>query len=182
MSMVVVGIGDVRISTDGRATLVTYALGSCIAVLAHDAGRKIGGLLHFVLPDSSLNLDRARQHPAVFADTGVPLLLDRMEQAGATRKNLQIRIVGGAQMLEGPGALDVGKRNQLALKKVFWKAGVMVVSEQLGGDQARTVRMEVDSGRAFVRTGSGAEQEWKLERRTSDAAPFFPESLAGLRL
>lgn len=56
MKTVVVGVGDCRV-TDEPVELVTYALGSCIAVVVWDPVAKVGGLLHFMLPDSSVDRD-----------------------------------------------------------------------------------------------------------------------------
>jgi chemotaxis protein CheD len=167
MSLVVVGIGDCQVSNDPRATLVTYALGSCIALIAHDGVSRIGGLLHYLLPESSLNLDRARTHPAVFGDTGIPLLIDAVLRKGASRTHLTLRAAGGAQVMDQQGVFNIGKRNQLILKKLLWKTGLMIHGEETGGMQARTVRMEVGSGRTFLRTGGEAEQEWTLQQRTA---------------
>lgn len=166
MSLLVVGIGDCQVSNDPRSTLVTYALGSCIALIAHDPVSKIGGLLHYMLPESSLNMDRARTHPAVFGDTGIPLLLDAVLRKGANRLHLTLRAAGGAQVMDQQGVFNIGKRNQLVLKKVLWKSGLMVHAEETGGMQARTVRMEVGSGRTFLRTGGDGEREWPLQQRS----------------
>ena len=166
MSLLVVGIGDCQVSNDPRSTLVTYALGSCIALIAHDPVSKIGGLLHYMLPESSLNMDRARTHPAVFGDTGIPLLLDAVLRKGANRLHLTLRAAGGAQVMDQQGVFNIGKRNQLVLKTVLWKSGLMVHAEETGGMQARTVRMEVGSGRTFLRTGGDGEREWPLQQRS----------------
>jgi chemotaxis protein CheD len=164
MNLVVVGIGDCQVSIDPQATLVTYALGSCIAVLAHDPVSKIGGMLHYMLPESSLNQERALRHPAVFGDTGIPMLIEGVLRKGADRNRLTLRVAGGAQLMDEKGVFNIGKRNQLVVKKLLWKAGLMVHAEETGGMLARTVRMEVATGRAFLRAG-GAEREWPLQQR-----------------
>jgi chemotaxis protein CheD len=166
MSLVVVGIGDYQVSTDPRATLVTYALGSCIALLIHDPVNRIGGLLHYMLPESALNLERARSHPAVFGDTGIPLLIEALLRKGAERSRLTIRAAGGAQVMDDKGVFNIGKRNQLVFKKVLWKAGLMVHGEEIGGTVPRTVRMDVASGQTFLRAGGQPECEWPLQHRS----------------
>src|SRR5690242_365262 len=72
---VVVGVGDMGVSNNASFTLSTYALGSCVGVAAYDPLMKVGGLLHIMLPDSSISLEKAQKQPAMFADTGLPLLL-----------------------------------------------------------------------------------------------------------
>jgi chemotaxis protein CheD len=153
MIPVVIGIGECAVSTDPKATLVTYALGSCIAVTLFDPALRIGGLLHFMLPDSSLDREKAIQRPGMFADTGVPLLLQKAYQRGALRSRMEVSVMGGAHVMDDGGNFDIGRRNHLALRKIFWKEGVLVRSEDVGGTQSRTVRLEMSSGRIVIRRG-----------------------------
>jgi chemotaxis protein CheD len=74
MKDLVVGISDFQCSNKPEDILVTYALGSCIAVVVYDPVAVVGGLLHFMLPDSTLDQNKAAESPAMFADTGIPLL------------------------------------------------------------------------------------------------------------
>ena len=53
MRTVVVGVADFKISTDPLTYLVTYALGSCLGVTFYDEKRRIGGLLHAMLPTAT---------------------------------------------------------------------------------------------------------------------------------
>ncbi len=74
-SRITVGVGDVAVSNQPGAEIVTFSLGSCVGVLVHDPVAKVAGLLHLMLPDSTLNQARAQKQPAVFADTGVALIV-----------------------------------------------------------------------------------------------------------
>jgi chemotaxis protein CheD len=153
MSLLVVGIGECIVSDDPGATLVTYALGSCIAVAIFDPVLKVGGLLHYMLPDSALDAEKARRRPFMFADTGIPLLFQSAYQLGAVRSRLEVAVLGGAQVMDTSETFNIGKRNHLALRKIFWKAGILVRAEDVGGTQSRTVRMELATGRIAVRRG-----------------------------
>jgi chemotaxis protein CheD len=133
--------------------------------MAHDPVSKVGGLLHYMLPESSVNLERARTHPSVFGDTGIPLLIDAVLRKGAKRDRLTLRSAGGAQLMDEQGVFNIGKRNQAVLKKILWKTGLLLHGEETGGLLARTVRMEVESGKTYLRTGGEAEREWKLHGR-----------------
>jgi chemotaxis protein CheD len=153
---VVVGIGDCQISKDADSVLVTYALGSCIGVIIPDP---VSGLLHFMLPESSLDPSKAEKNPYMFADTGIPLLFRGAYQLGADKKRLVVTVAGGAQMMDTQGTFNIGKRNCLAMRKIFWKAGVMVTAEYLGGMVSRTVRLEVKSGTVMLRESGQPEQD-----------------------
>jgi chemotaxis protein CheD len=160
----VVGVADCRVSNEADSSLITYALGSCIAVVIHDPVSQVGGLLHLMLPESSLAREKAGENPYMFADTGIPLLFRRAYSAGAEKQRLVVRLAGGAQVLDDGGVFNIGKRNYLAVRKVLWKAGVLIHAEAVGGTESRTVRLDIASGRLLLRTGGGKE-EW-LERRS----------------
>ena len=159
VSLLTVGVGDCKVSNGAEAVLATYALGSCIAVAIHDPVAGVGGLLHFMLPESSLNPDKASQSPFMFADTGIPLLFHAAYKLGAEKRRLVVRAAGGAQVMDENGVFNIGKRNHVALRKILWKAGVMVHGEEIGGTTARTVRLEVATGRFWVRGPGTADRE-----------------------
>jgi chemotaxis protein CheD len=161
----VVGVADCRVCDEADASLITYALGSCIAVVIHDPVSRVGGILHLMLPESSLAREKAGANPYMFADTGIPLLFRQAYSVGADKKRLVVRIAGGAQVLDDGGIFNIGKRNYLAVRKVLWKAGVLIHAESIGGTESRTVRLDIGSGRLLMRTG-GNRDEW-LERRSS---------------
>lgn len=168
MGTLVVGVGDCCVTSDPQAELVTYALGSCIAVIIHDPVTCVGGLLHFMLPESSLDLNKAKERPFMFADTGIPLLFQSAYKLGAAKPRLGVTVMGGAQIVECGGTLNIGKRNHLALRKIFWKAGVMIHHEDVGGTQSRTVRLEVSSGRVILRQSQGETVFCSRTRRLSN--------------
>jgi chemotaxis protein CheD len=160
MANVVVGVADCQISKSRDQVLVTYALGSCIAVAIHDPVAGVGGLLHYMLPESAISPAKAGGNPYMFADTGIPLLFRRAYEYGAEKRRLVVRVAGGAQVMDSEGIFNIGKRNYLALRKVLWKAGVLVQAEDVGGNVPRTVRLEVGSGRFWLRGAGSAE--WEL--------------------
>ena len=151
MTSVVVGVADCRISNSAAEQLVTYALGSCIAVAVYDPLVKVGGLLHFMLPDSKIDPPKGATCPWMFADTGVPLLLDAVRQRGAEKRRLEVHVAGGAQMLNDGGLFKIGKRNHAALRNCLWRAGILVKSEAVGGATVRTVGLETATGRFWIR-------------------------------
>jgi len=157
----VIGVADAHVSRDPELVLVTYALGSCVAVAIHDPVARVGGLLHFMLPESSLDLAKAEKQPCMFADTGIPLLFRTAYGLGAEKKRLIVRLAGAAQVLNDAGVFNIGKRNYLAARKILWKAGVLVHGEAIGGVTSRTVRLEVATGRLWLHgpDGFGGEGE-----------------------
>jgi chemotaxis protein CheD len=158
MTQIVVGVADCHISDNREGVLATYALGSCIAIAIHDPVAGVGGLLHFMLPESSLDRCKAQDNPFIFADTGIPLLFRSTLERGADRKRLVVHLAGGAQMVNDPGVFNIGKRNYLAAKKLLWKGGIIIQGEAVGGTVSRTVRLEVGSGRFWMTEGGSGER------------------------
>ena len=151
VNLMAVGVGDCKVSGASDSVLATYALGSCIAVAIHDPVAGVGGLLHYMLPESSLSPEKAGQNPFMFADTGIPLLFRAAYSLGAEKRRLQVWAAGGAQVMDDGGVFNIGKRNHLALRKILWKAGVMLGAADVGGTASRTVRLEVSTGRLWIR-------------------------------
>jgi chemotaxis protein CheD len=163
---IVVGVADCQTTADPQLLLITYALGSCVAVVVHDPVAKIGGLLHFMLPDSALDPARSQQNPYKFADAGIPLLLNQVCSQGASKKRLVVWAVGGAQILDDQGVFQIGKRNCLAARRALWKHGLMVSGEAVGGVDFRTVKLEIATGRLLVEEG-GRQRELRSAPITS---------------
>jgi chemotaxis protein CheD len=150
----VIGIGEFAVSNRPGDVIVTHALGSCIAVCVFDPRAGVAGMLHFLLPESSINPDRARCQPGVFADTGIPLLLDAASEYGLSKKRAIVTLVGGAEMTQQTASsFATGRRNALAAKNVLWRAGVFVSGQEIGGSGARTLYLSVADGRMEVHNG-----------------------------
>ncbi len=147
----VVDIADFQVSRDPRVTLVTYSLGSCIGVTIWDPKVCVGGMIHYMLPESSLSTEKAKARPAMFADTGIPGLFRAAYELGAVKKNLIVKVAGGSQLLDDNGLFNIGKRNYVMLRKIFWKNGVLIDAEDTGGSISRTVRLEIETGRVTIK-------------------------------
>ncbi len=148
-----------RISVDAEVNLVTYSLGSCIGVCVYDPDVGVGGLLHFMLPESAISPDRARQNPYMFADTGVPLLLRETCRQGGDKRRMVVKIAGGAQVMDAARYFNIGLRNYLAVRKTIWNQGLLIQGEDIGGNVNRTLRLDVETGRVYVRQAAREETE-----------------------
>lgn len=150
--LVVVGVADIKVTQDPEAVIVTYALGSCIAVCAYDPSRRIAGMIHYMLPLSSTAPDKASRKPAMFADTGVIFLFDRLFELGCRKENIIIKAAGGGRPLGDNSMFNIGERNYTVLKKLLWKNNIMIAAEDVGGQSSRTVRLFAGDGRVIVST------------------------------
>jgi chemotaxis protein CheD len=149
---IVVGVADLKVSNRPQDVLVTHALGSCIGVAIYDPEARVGGLLHYMLPESSLDLDRALENPCTFADTGIPQLFRQCYQLGAKKYRLRVKVAGGSQVLGGQEHFQIGRRNYAALRRIFLRNNVLIDQEDVGGCKARTLFLDIATGRTWVKT------------------------------
>ncbi len=158
MDQIIVGMADCRIAEGAGQVLATFALGSCIGLAIYDPQTKVGGLLHYMLPDSTIDPARGKTNPYMFADTGIPLLLEQVFGRGAVKRRLVVRAAGGAQMMDQQNVFEIGKRNYLALRKILWKSGILIHAEAVGGVRSRTVRLDTATGKMWLLEG-GEQRE-----------------------
>jgi len=150
MRQLVVGVGEGEVSRDPDTVIVTYALGSCVAVTMHDPIARVAGMVHFMLPESSMAGEKSSHRPWIFADTGISSLLRAALEQGADKRRLIIVTAGGAQLMNDAGMFDIGKRNCLAVRKALSNCGLVAHAEETGGTVARTLRIEVATGRVWL--------------------------------
>ncbi|MBS3820352.1 MAG: chemotaxis protein CheD [Planctomycetes bacterium] len=156
----IVGVADMKISGGAGDIIVTHALGSCLGVSAYDATAQVGGILHVMMPVSSINPEKAKANPCMFVDTALPAFFRALYDKGAEKKRLIVKVAGGANVQgNGSDRFAIGKRNYIMLKKVFWKNSALIDSEDVGGTKARTMYIEIGSGRVWL---SNAGSEWDL--------------------
>ncbi len=152
---IVVGVGDCRVATPPTGYIATYALGSCVAIVAYDWKAKVGGLLHAMLPDSAIDRTRGGGDPFLYVDTGIPELFRRLESKGASKRRTKCCVAGGASMFADPARFETGRRNYLAVKKTFWRLGFFIDREDIGGSETRTLRLDLETGQINLRKGAG---------------------------
>lgn len=153
----VVGLGELKYADQPGQELTCLGLGSCVAVSAWDRVRKQGAMAHVVLPECS----PGRKPTPKFADIAVPELIENLKKMGAVPSLLEIKLIGGAHMTPAtaPGmpAMRIGDRNIEAVKAQLKKLGLRAKAENLGGNNGRTVRLDIESGRVTVVT-AGTEK------------------------
>jgi len=147
----VVGVADLKVSNKPEEVLVTHALGSCIGVAIYDPEARVGGILHYMLPDSSLDPVKGQENPHMFADTGLPRLFRECYQKGAQKSRLQVKVAGGSQVLGSREYFQIGRRNFAALRKIFLKNNVLIDKAHVGGTKARTLFLEIATGNVWVK-------------------------------
>jgi len=148
-----VGVADLKISGDTMDVLITYALGSCLGVTVYDFRMKRAGLLHCMMPDSGIDRTKASGNPSLYVDTGMQVMMENFYRNGSRKNDLIIRVAGGASVRRNDEEdfFQIGRRNFVSLRKYLWNEGLMLKSYDVGGCGSRTVTMEVENGKMFVK-------------------------------
>jgi len=149
----VVGVADMHVSANKGDVIITHALGSCLGIAIYDPVACVGGLLHVMLPLSTVDPVRAAANPCIFVDTGVPKLFLECYKAGAQKQRIVVRVAGGATAYgdEDEDLFQIGRRNMTMLRKLLWKNGVLIDAYDVGGRDSRTMSLEIGTGIVAVR-------------------------------
>lgn len=146
-----VGIADLN-TVEAPGKIITVGLGSCIGIAIYDRIKRIGGLAHIMLPDSTQFSNVT--NPMKFADLAIPMLVEKMEKMGSSKRNMKAKIAGGASMFNFSDKnmiTDIGSRNGIAVKVALEKAGIPLIAEDIGGNKGRTVTLDADTGAFQIR-------------------------------
>ncbi|MBS5307409.1 chemotaxis protein CheD [Clostridium tertium] len=137
--------------------LITMGLGSCVGIALYDKEKKIAGLVHIMLPDSTQFKNIL--NPFKYADLGVQSLLEKMLSLGCRKDNIVAKIAGGASMFNFPDKKiisDVGKRNSTAVIEAITKLSIPIIGEDIGGNKGRTMILESEDGAVTIKSiGNG---------------------------
>jgi chemotaxis protein CheD len=148
-----VGIADMRF-VKAPDRIRTSGLGSCVGLVIYDFDKRIAGLAHVMLPESSLS-KVTEFNPAKYADTAVEVLVSKLLTFGARRFTLKAKMAGGAQMFQfatNNEMMRIGPRNVDAVKRELERLKIPLISEDIGGNSGRTIEFDPSQGLLFIKT------------------------------
>lgn len=147
-----VGIADLNVARIPDK-IITIGLGSCVGIALYDKQIGVGGLAHIMLPDST-QFNKAT-NPLKFADLAIPILITKMENLGASKRNLKAKIAGGASMFnfaDKSMIMDIGNRNSAAVKNMLQKMSIPLIGEDTGGNKGRTMIFDTQNWSVQIKT------------------------------
>ena len=146
---VTVGMAEMGFATDANALIVTHALGSCVGIAIYDPLAMVGGVLHYMLPVSTIDKRRAQERPLMYGDLAIPKFFKVAYSLGAQKERLRVVMAGGAAVIPTNETFDIGRRNVGLARKLFWKNKILIAGEDVGEDYPRTLYLEMKSGRTW---------------------------------
>ncbi|MBU7592140.1 chemotaxis protein CheD [Metabacillus halosaccharovorans] len=151
--IVKVGIADLNIVKSPNR-IRTSGLGSCVGLILFDKINEIAGLAHIMLPDSSLANQTIINH-AKYADSAIPLLINKLVGSGAKMRLLHAKLAGGAQMFQFQSSNDmmrIGPRNVEAVRRILQIYNIPILNEDVGGNSGRTIEFDPKTSELMIRT------------------------------
>ncbi len=149
---------------NGEVALQTL-LGSCVAACIRDRETGVGGLNHFLLPS-----DKEPADGSVSARYGIhamELLINSILKTGALKSNLEAKVFGGANVLQGMSGASVGAKNCKFVLSYLQDEQIAVAASDLGGEKARKIYFIPITGKVLVQHLSPSVEKSTLEQEKS---------------
>lgn len=151
-NMIIVGMADLKVA-QAPDVLTTLGLGSCVGIALYDPTKKIIGLAHCMLPDSTQIQNNS--NIAKFVDTAVIRLINDMGRAGANKNMIKAKIAGGAQMFAFNSTnenMRIGDRNVDATVAILNSLKIPIIGRDTGSTYGRTVELYSEDGTFLIKT------------------------------
>lgn len=155
--------GEYYVAT--RAMMLTTVLGSCVAACIRDVRLGIGGMNHFMLPDSDASGPMSSS--ARYGTYAMEILINHLLKLGARRENLEAKVFGGGNVLPGLTMANVGQRNADFVVDYLRTEQLRIVARDLVDVFPRKVNFFPATGRVLVKRLKSANTN-ELVGRESD--------------
>ncbi|BBP01227.1 chemoreceptor glutamine deamidase CheD [Sulfuriferula nivalis] len=149
--------------------LIVTVLGSCVSACIRDKIRAIGGMNHFMLPDAGMPMNNSASPSMRYGVHAMDILIEKLLQAGAKRENLEAKVFGGGNVLQGFGTMNVGERNAEFVLNYLDAAKIPVASQDLNGAHPRKVYFFPRTGKVLVRKIKELRNATLVERESEYA-------------
>ena len=150
--------------TTGRDMLLVTVLGSCVAACIRDRVSGIGGMNHFMLPDSGQDQSNPLSASARYGVYAMEILLNQLLKMGARRENLEAKVFGGGNVLRGFIVANVGERNSKFVLDFLETENIKLVAQDLMDIYPRKVYFFPKTGRVLVKKLRNVHNDTIIER------------------
>lgn len=147
--------GEVKAASNIHTTLRSVAIGSCVVIAAYDAKEKVGALAHILLPGEAP--ENKELQKTSYAANAVEELVRRMNMLGTKNKNIEVCLVGGANILKKM-TMQTGMNNLYSVKNILKNKEFKIKAESVGGDERRSISLDIKNGNIYYSVGDGIEK------------------------
>lgn len=135
----------------GRDMVLVTVLGSCVCACMRDKVSGIGGMNHFMLPDSGQDQNNPLGDSARYGTYAMEILINQLLKLGAKRSNLEAKVFGGGAVLRGFTVVNVGERNAEFVLKFLKTEKIPIAAQDLLDIYPRKVYFFPKSGLVRVK-------------------------------
>ncbi len=165
--------------TDKDMVIVTV-LGSCVSACIRDTVTGIGGMNHFMLPDSAAaDKDSPVSESMRYGTYAMEVLINQLLRNGARRENLEAKIFGGGNVLKSFTTINVGDRNAIFVRKFLKEERIRVTSEDLLDIYPRKVYYFPKTGRVLVKKLKNMHNDTLVKREEAYASKLKTSDVGG---
>ncbi|GAB3537515.1 chemoreceptor glutamine deamidase CheD [Noviherbaspirillum agri] len=158
--------------------MIVTVLGSCVSACIRDRVSGIGGMNHFMLPDSG-DADSPVSASMRYGTYAMEVLINDLLKAGARRENLEAKVFGGGNVLRGFIAINVGERNAQFVRDYLRAENIRVVAEDLNDIYPRKVYFFPRSGKVLVKKLRQLNNNTLVNREQDYASRLQASPVAG---
>lgn len=136
-----VGVGDFKLGREGQ--VLETVLGCCVGICLYDEKRKMGGLLHSMLPEApqGKNVD-----PVRYFNTGLIEILRAMQtEFGIYETDLTARLYGGAKLILQSNQ-NIGQENVDQARRFLKEKNIDIISQKVGGNRGYRIQFDISTG------------------------------------
>lgn len=167
--------GEFQVTSDDIGLMTT--LGSCVSACIRDVIRGVGGINHFMLPDSEI--DSGNLSSARYGSYAMEVLINELLKQGARRQNLEAKLFGGGNVLKSIKSSDVGARNCEFVRVYLQNEKIPVVAEDLGDVYPRKIVYFPNTGRTLVMRLGADNNRAELDAESSYQKQLRSEPVGG---
>lgn len=155
--------------TKNKGEMITTTLGSCIAVCIRDTATGIGGMNHFMLPESETGRWGGANASLRYGNHAMEILLNDLLKMGAAKNRMEFKVFGGASVIKSSS--NVGDKNISFIEKFLKNEHLAVAAQHVGGVQGRRIAYFPDTGRVKMKllekteVASVAQEEQALKKQ-----------------
>ncbi|MGY1489730.1 chemoreceptor glutamine deamidase CheD [Methylobacillus pratensis] len=166
--------------TTNQDIVIVTVLGSCVSACIRDRVSGIGGMNHFMLPESSpADANNPVSESARYGTYAMEVLINQLLKNGARRENLEAKIFGGGNVLSGFTAINIGEKNAAFVRKYLRDENIRVVGEDLNDVYPRKVYFFPKTGRVLVKKLKQMHNNTLITREESYAKKLNTNKVAG---
>ncbi len=162
----------------GKEMLIVTVLGSCVSACIRDRVSGVGGMNHFMLPDSGNDADSPLSASMRYGAYAMEVLINELLKAGARRENLEAKVFGGGNVLRGFTTINVGERNAQFVRSFLQTENIRIVAEDLNDVHPRKVYYFPRTGKVLVKKLKQLNN-YTLVKREQDYASRLKTSPVG---